>query len=322
MRTLTALFDNNRNWARRITERDPGFFQSLSEQQSPKYLWIGCSDSRVPANEIVDLRPGELFVHRNVANVVVHSDLNCLSVLQYAVDVLQVEHIIVCGHYGCGGVRAAYTNASLGLIDNWLRHVQDVRDRYPELIAEAGGGYDPVEGVDSAGAASRLAASWRRYQAAGMPDVSHDTLDDAHILNRWIASHSDHPALTVLDLERIDEPAYWGEVVGAALRLPDEVLAPRSHRTGTLEGYLARGLRAQWGAVSEAAFASPVLAEFGIIDATELKRASKRSLRTSDYSEFFRLYQTLQMELWLRARLGRGVDATEPMERPLAALSA
>ncbi|MDQ3169560.1 MAG: carbonate dehydratase [Acidobacteriota bacterium] len=139
MRSLTALFDNNRNWARRITERDPAFFQTLSEQQSPKYLWIGCSDSRVPANEIVDLRPGELFVHRNVANVVVHSDLNCLSVLQYAVDVLRVEHIIVCGHYGCGGVRAAYTNASLGLIDNWLRHVQDVRDRYPDLIAQAGG---------------------------------------------------------------------------------------------------------------------------------------------------------------------------------------
>jgi carbonic anhydrase len=137
VRSLTALFDNNRNWARRISERDPGFFQTLSEQQSPKYLWIGCSDSRVPANQIVDLRPGEMFVHRNVANVVVHSDLNCLSVLQYAVDVLEVEHIIVCGHYGCGGVRAAYENASLGLIDNWLRHVQDVRDRYPELFALA-----------------------------------------------------------------------------------------------------------------------------------------------------------------------------------------
>ena len=145
MRSLPALFDNNRNWARRISERDPGFFQTLSEQQSPKYLWIGCSDSRVPANQIVDLRPGEMFVHRNVANVVVHSDLNCLSVLQYSVDVLKVEHIIVCGHYGCGGVRAAYENASLGLIDNWLRHVQDVRDRYPELIAQAGGGEASVD---------------------------------------------------------------------------------------------------------------------------------------------------------------------------------
>ena len=137
MRTLGGLFENNRKWAQRITERDPAFFQRLSEQQSPRYLWIGCSDSRVPANEIVDLLPGELFVHRNVANVVVHSDLNCLSVLQYAVDVLKVEHVIVCGHYGCGGVRAAYVNASFGLIDNWLRHVQDVRDRYPHIMAAA-----------------------------------------------------------------------------------------------------------------------------------------------------------------------------------------
>jgi carbonic anhydrase len=135
--SIRALFDNNRKWARATTEREPSFFQSLSEQQSPKYLWIGCSDSRVPANEIVGLRPGELFVHRNVANLVVHSDLNCLSVLQYAVDVLKVEHVIVCGHYGCGGVRAAYANASFGLIDNWLRHVQDVRDRYPQLMAQA-----------------------------------------------------------------------------------------------------------------------------------------------------------------------------------------
>jgi carbonic anhydrase len=132
--TLASLFVNNREWARRTTARDPDFFQSLSEQQSPRYLWIGCSDSRVPANEIVGLKPGELFVHRNVANVVVHTDLNCLSVLQYAVDVLQVEHVIVCGHYGCGGVRAAYLRSSLGLIDNWLRHVQDVRDRHHAAI--------------------------------------------------------------------------------------------------------------------------------------------------------------------------------------------
>jgi carbonic anhydrase len=138
MRTLPGLFENNRRWARRITERDPNFFQSLSAQQSPKYLWIGCSDSRVPANEIVDLLPGELFVHRNVANVVVHTDLNCLSVLQYAVDVLKVEHVIVCGHYGCGGVRAAYLGSSFGLIDNWLRHVQDVRDLHTQVIEQAG----------------------------------------------------------------------------------------------------------------------------------------------------------------------------------------
>ncbi|HET7217619.1 MAG TPA: carbonate dehydratase [Vicinamibacterales bacterium] len=136
MDSLDGLFDNNRAWAKRITERDPTFFQALAAQQSPKYLWIGCADSRVPANEIVGLMPGELFVHRNVANVVVHTDLNCLSVLQYAVDVLNVGHVIVCGHYGCGGVRAAYLRSSLGLIDNWLRHVQDVRDRHDELIAD------------------------------------------------------------------------------------------------------------------------------------------------------------------------------------------
>jgi carbonic anhydrase len=133
---LTTLFDNNRAWARRISERDPNFFSSLAAQQSPKFLWIGCADSRVPANEIVGLRPGELFVHRNVANVVVHTDLNCLSVIQYAVDVLKVQHIIVCGHYGCGGIRAAHERSSLGLIDNWLRHVQDVRDRYDLTMHE------------------------------------------------------------------------------------------------------------------------------------------------------------------------------------------
>ncbi len=137
MSQIRALFANNRSWAEAIDRRDPGFFRALSTQQSPKYLWIGCSDSRVPANEIVGLRPGELFVHRNVANVVVHTDLNCLSVLQYAVEVLAVEHVIVCGHYGCGGVKAACSTRSLGLIDNWLRHVQDVRDRHAALIAAA-----------------------------------------------------------------------------------------------------------------------------------------------------------------------------------------
>ena len=134
MRTLKELFDRNRAWAHAITSREPEFFLELSAQQTPRYLWIGCSDSRVPANEIVDLAPGELFVHRNVANVVVHTDLNCLSVLQYAVDVLRVEHVIVCGHYGCGGIQAAYRRSSLGLIDNWLRHVQDVHDRHADLI--------------------------------------------------------------------------------------------------------------------------------------------------------------------------------------------
>jgi carbonic anhydrase len=128
------LFDNNRRWAERMNQRESGFFNRLARQQAPRYLWIGCADSRVPANEIVGLLPGELFVHRNVANVVVHTDLNCLSVLQFAVDVLKVEHVIVCGHYGCGGIEAAWRKTELGLIDNWLRHVQDVADQHPELF--------------------------------------------------------------------------------------------------------------------------------------------------------------------------------------------
>jgi carbonic anhydrase len=139
MRGVAQLFDNNRKWAAEMTAARPDFFRTLSAQQSPEYLWIGCSDSRVPANEIVGLLPGELFVHRNVANVVVHTDLNCLSVLQFAVDVLKVKHVIVCGHYGCGGVKAALENAKLGLIDNWLRHVQDVRrEQAAEIDALAG----------------------------------------------------------------------------------------------------------------------------------------------------------------------------------------
>ena len=138
MKHLNHLFDNNRRWAGQITQRDPEFFAKLSRQQSPEYLWIGCADSRVPANEIVDLLPGELFVHRNVANVVVHTDLNCLSVMQYAVDVLKVKHIIVCGHYGCGGVRAALRGDRVGLSDNWLRHVQDVRQKHETQLALLG----------------------------------------------------------------------------------------------------------------------------------------------------------------------------------------
>lgn len=136
MHELKHLFDNNRVWARNTTARDPEFFAKLSNQQSPEYMWIGCSDSRVPANEIVGLLPGEMFVHRNVANVVVHSDLNCLSVIQYAVEVLKVQHIIVCGHYGCGGIQAALRNSRLGLIDNWLRHVQDVAQKHATLVAD------------------------------------------------------------------------------------------------------------------------------------------------------------------------------------------
>ncbi len=135
MKYLPELFAANARWAEEMHAADPHFFAGLAAIQKPAYLWIGCSDSRVPANQITGLKPGEVFVHRNVANVVVHTDLNCLSVMQFAIDVLKVQHIIVCGHYGCGGVKAALEGASLGLIDNWLRHIQDVRDRHAELLA-------------------------------------------------------------------------------------------------------------------------------------------------------------------------------------------
>ena len=145
MRTLRHLFDNNRAWSERMRRDDPQFFSRLSEQQQPRYLWIGCADSRVPANEIVDLQPGELFVHRNVANVVVHSDLNCLSVIQFAVQVLKVEHIIVCGHYGCSGVSVAIQNQRVGLADNWLRHVQDVHAKHDSKVNSLA---DPAGRID------------------------------------------------------------------------------------------------------------------------------------------------------------------------------
>ena len=134
MQQLSHLFEQNKAWADAIRQRDPDFFVKLSRQQSPEYLWIGCSDSRVPANDIIGLLPGEVFVHRNIANVVVHTDLNCLSVIQYAVDVLKVRHIMVVGHYGCGGVRAALRCERVGLADNWLRHVQDVREKHDACL--------------------------------------------------------------------------------------------------------------------------------------------------------------------------------------------
>src|SRR3989339_949483 len=139
MRSLKHLLENNTRWSDKVNKNDPTFFHRLSQQQSPEYLWIGCSDSRVPANEIVDLLPGELFVHRNVANVVTHTDLNCLSVIQFAVDVLKVKHILVVGHYGCGGVHAALTRQRVGLADNWIRHVRDVADKHSTCLADAGG---------------------------------------------------------------------------------------------------------------------------------------------------------------------------------------
>jgi len=142
---LEELLDSNRLWAKKMEDRSPGFFTGLLKQQAPQYLWIGCADSRVPANELVDLAPGELFVHRNVANVVVHSDLNCLSVIQFATDVLQVKHIIVVGHSNCGGVVAAMKGRRIGLADNWIRHVQDVRNRHQAWLDTV----DPADRVNA-----------------------------------------------------------------------------------------------------------------------------------------------------------------------------
>ena len=136
MSDLRELLEKNKAWSQSIKFHDPGFFDALAQQQSPRYLWIGCSDSRVPSTQLVGLMPGDMFVHRNVANVVVHTDFNCLSVLQFAVDVLRVEHVIVCGHYGCGGVQAAMHNLQLGLIDNWLRHVQDVMHHHEAQLSK------------------------------------------------------------------------------------------------------------------------------------------------------------------------------------------
>jgi carbonic anhydrase len=134
MNKLLNIFKNNREWSNSVRAQDPLFFEKLIDQQNPEYLWIGCSDSRVPANQIVNLLPGELFVHRNVANVVVYTDLNCLSVIQYAVDVLNIKHIIVCGHYGCGGVEAAFRNERHGLVDNWFMHIRDIQEKHKNLI--------------------------------------------------------------------------------------------------------------------------------------------------------------------------------------------
>ena len=145
MDALNHLLENNREWAKRIEREQSGFFESLSKQQNPEYLWIGCADSRVPANEIINLPPGEVFVHRNIANVVVHTDLNCLSVIQYAVEVLEVKHVIVCGHYGCGGVAASMEDQDHGLIDNWLQHIRDV---YRFHAAELDSIADPVKRKD------------------------------------------------------------------------------------------------------------------------------------------------------------------------------
>lgn len=174
MDDLKRLFDNNRTWAAQIEAKHPGFFKTLAAQQAPQYLWIGCADSRVPANEIVGLMPGEIFVHRNVANVVVHTDLNCLSVIQYAVEVLRVQHIMVVGHYGCGGVRASLEDTDHGLIDNWLRHISDVHrkheayfntitnlDERVERLCEL----NVIEQVFNVCQTTVVQNAWRRYQS-------------------------------------------------------------------------------------------------------------------------------------------------------------
>jgi len=172
MKDLKRLLDQNKRWAGNIKANDPEFFQTLAKQQSPSFLWIGCSDSRVPATQLVGTMPGEMFVHRNVANVVVHTDFNCLSVMQYAVDVLKVDHIIVCGHHGCGGVRAAMENSQLGLIDNWLRHVQDVMHEHEELFANLDDEkrldrlceLNVIEQVLNVGRTTIVQGAWRRGQ--------------------------------------------------------------------------------------------------------------------------------------------------------------
>src|SRR5437868_5179419 len=173
MKDLKRLLDQNRAWAESIKASDPEFFPQLAKQQSPKFLWIGCSDSRVPATQLVGLVPGEMFVHRNVANMVVHTDFNCLSVMQYAVDVLKVQHIIVCGHHGCGGVKAAMDNAQFGLIDNWLRHVQDVIHNHQDLLSNISDEpkrvdrlceLNVIEQVLNVGRTSIVQSAWKRGQ--------------------------------------------------------------------------------------------------------------------------------------------------------------
>jgi carbonic anhydrase len=184
MKTLPELFRNNRGWSERIRRADPDFFRKLSEQQSPQYLWIGCSDSRVPANEIVDLLPGELFVHRNIANMVVHTDFNCLSVMQFAVDVLRIRHIIVCGHYGCSGVRAALMKERHGLVDNWLRHIQDLQQQHearlqalaPEARAARLCELNVIEQVSNVCRTSIVGDAWAR----GQPLVVHGWIYGVH----------------------------------------------------------------------------------------------------------------------------------------------
>jgi carbonic anhydrase len=211
MRTLKQLLDNNRAWAENITAHDPDFFQRLAALQAPKYLWIGCSDSRVPANQIIGLLPGEVFVHRNIANVVVHTDLNCLSVIQFAVEVLHIEDIIVCGHYGCGGVRAAMLNQELGLIDNWLRHIKDVYQKHEhdlDSMSDEGRRFDRfcelnvIEQVANVCHTTIAQGAWRRGQTLNVHGWIYG-LQDGRLrdLNITVTSADELPALYRMALE-------------------------------------------------------------------------------------------------------------------------
>jgi carbonic anhydrase len=182
---LRHLLANNKLWAAAMERERPGFFTRLSQQQNPRYMWVGCSDSRVPANQIVQLDPGEVFVHRNVANVVVHSDLNALSAVQYAVDMLRVKHVIICGHYGCGGVQAALMNTRVGLADNWIRHIQDVRDKHAEELAALGADAQlarlcelhVIEQVMNLAHSTVMKDAWARKQAVSIHGWIYDISD-------------------------------------------------------------------------------------------------------------------------------------------------
>ena len=201
MKNLSLLFENNRKWASQISQTNPSFFSKLAQQQTPEFLWIGCSDSRVPANEIIGLLPGELFVHRNVANLVIHTDMNCLSVLQYAVEILKIKHVIVCGHYGCGGVKAALESEPHGLIDNWLRHIRDIHQRRGSDLLQFSTEEERInrlcelnviEQVKNVGNTTIIQEAWQRNQKVTIHGwiyaISDGLLKD---LNACISSSSD-----------------------------------------------------------------------------------------------------------------------------------
>lgn len=221
MRILKPLFDQNAEWSRKMREHEPEFFTRLTEQQAPAYLWIGCSDSRVPANEIVGLLPGELFVHRNVANLVIHTDLNCLSVLQYAVEVLRVRHVIVCGHYGCGGVHAAASNTRLGLIDNWIRHVRDIQQKHAEHLDEI---FEPdqrlrrlcelnvIEQVMNVSQTTVIQDAWERGQSVSVHGWIY-ALRDGLLRDLGMGSSNPSELARCYD-EALGRPAKWGNSVG------------------------------------------------------------------------------------------------------------